>query len=131
MSSACGCPTRRAAHDYRVRTRLRSVSVDWPVLRAPVTRVTGDFEIHNLEFRANSLRGVILDGPFEASVQPGPVGGDVSTTILVNGSGRAAGALLPAYIGLPRHSHEGHGRLAPQRPHRATRDGHIGLRASM
>ena len=90
-----------AAHDYRVRTQLRSVSVDWPVLRAPVTRVTGDFEIHNREFRADSLRGMILDGPFEASVQPGPVGGDVSATILISGSGRAAGALLPAYIGLP------------------------------
>jgi uncharacterized protein (TIGR02099 family) len=91
----------QAAHDYRVRTQLHSVSVNWPVLRAPASRVTGDFEIHNREFRASSLRGVILDGPFEGSVQPGPVGGDVSATVLFSGSGRAAGALLPAFIGLP------------------------------
>jgi uncharacterized protein (TIGR02099 family) len=90
-----------AANDYRVRTSLRSVTVNWPVLRAPATRVTGDFEIHNREFRAGSLRGVFLDGPFEGSVQPGQVGGDVSASILFNGSGRAAGALLPAMIGLP------------------------------
>jgi uncharacterized protein (TIGR02099 family) len=90
-----------SAYDYRVRTRLRSVSVDWPVLRAPATQVTGDFEIHNREFRASSLRGVFLDGPFEGSVRPGPVGGDVSASILFSGSGRAAGALLPAMIGLP------------------------------
>jgi uncharacterized protein (TIGR02099 family) len=89
------------ARDYLVRTRLRSVAVNWPVLRAPATRVTGDFEIHNREFRAPALRGVILDGPFEVSVRPGPVGGDVSAAILLAGSGRAAGAPLPAFIGLP------------------------------
>ena len=91
-------PTMR---DYVVRTRLNSVSVNWPVLRAPVTRVTGDFEIHNREFLAPALRGVMLDGPFELSVTPGRVGGDVSAAILLSGSGRVAGAPLPAFIGLP------------------------------
>ena len=90
-------PQRR---DYVVRTRLRSVSVTWPVLRTTATRVSGDFEIHNREFRAPALRGVILDGPFELSVKPGQVGGDVSASILLSGSGRAAGAPLPAFIGL-------------------------------
>ena len=89
------------ARDYRVRTRLRSVSVNWPVLRTPVTRVSGELEIHNRDIRAPSLQGVVLDGPFELSVRPGPVGGDVSTTVLLSGSGRAAGQRLPALIGLP------------------------------
>ena len=91
-----------ATRDYLVRTRLRSVSVNWPVLRAPATRVTGDFEVHNREFRATALRGVILDGPFELSVRPGPVGGDVTAAILLSGSGRVAGGPLPAFIGLPQ-----------------------------
>jgi len=89
------------ARDYVVRTKLRSVSVAWPVLRAPVSRVTGDLVIHNREISAPALRGVILDGPFELNVQPGPVGGEVSATVLLSASGRAAGAQLPGFIGLP------------------------------
>ena len=95
-------PTRDAeARDYVVRTKLRSVSVTWPLLRTPATRVTGDLEIHNREISAPSLQGVILDGPFEVNVRPGPVGGEVSASVLLNGRGRAAGARLPAVIGLP------------------------------
>jgi uncharacterized protein (TIGR02099 family) len=90
-----------AARDYLVRTKLRSVSVTWPLLRTPATRVTGDLEVHNREISAPSLQGVILDGPFEVNVRPGPVGGDVSASVLLNGSGRAGGARLPALIGLP------------------------------
>jgi len=89
------------ARDYVVRTKLRSVAVTWPVLRAPASRVTGDLVIHNREITAPALRGVILDGPFELNVQPGPVSGDVSATVLLSGSGRAAGAQLPGFIGLP------------------------------
>jgi uncharacterized protein (TIGR02099 family) len=89
------------ARDYVVRTNLRSVSVEWPVLRAPASRVTGDLVIHNREISAPALRGVILDGPFEVSVRPGPVGGDVSATVLLDATGRAGGAQLPAFIGLP------------------------------
>jgi uncharacterized protein (TIGR02099 family) len=89
------------ARDYVVRTKLRSVSVTWPVLRAPASRVTGDLLIHNREITAPALRGVILDGPFELNVQPGPVGGDVSATVLLSGSGRASGVQLPGFIGLP------------------------------
>lgn len=87
--------------DYVVRSKLRSVSVNWPLLRAPASRVTGDLEIHNREISAPLLRGTILDGPFELNVKPGPVGGDVSANVLLSGSGRAAGAPLPAFIGLP------------------------------
>ena len=90
-----------AARDYVVRAQLHSVSAIWPVLRAPVRRITGDLEIHNREFRAGSLRGEILDGPFELSVQPGPVGADVSASVMLSASGRAAGAQMPALIGLP------------------------------
>jgi len=89
------------ARDYVVRARLRSVSVAWPVLRAPASRVTGELVIHNREISAPALRGVILDGPFELSVRPGPVGGDVSATVLLDGAGRAGGAQLPRFIGLP------------------------------
>jgi uncharacterized protein (TIGR02099 family) len=89
------------ARDYVVRTTLRSVSVAWPVLRAPASRVTGDLVIHNREISAPSLRGVILDGPFELSVQPGPVGGAVSANVLLSATGRAGGAQLPGFIGLP------------------------------
>jgi uncharacterized protein (TIGR02099 family) len=89
------------SRDYLVRAKLRSVSVTWPVLRTPATGVTGDLEIHNREISAPTLQGVILDGPFQLNVQPGPVGGDVSANVLLSGSGRAGGARLPALIGLP------------------------------
>ena len=95
-------PTRDVdARDYLVRATLHSVSVTWPVLRAPVSRVSGELVIHNREISAPSLRGVILDGPFELNVQPGPVGGDVSATVLLSASGRAGGAQMPGFIGLP------------------------------
>ena len=89
------------ARDYLVRTRLRSVTVGWPVLRVPATGITGDLEIHNREFRAKALRGTILDGPFEVALQPGPVGQGVTASVLFSGSGRAAGPRLPPFIGLP------------------------------
>jgi len=89
------------ARDYRVRARLNSVSVAWPVLRVPATGVPGELEIHNREFSAPSLTGTILGGPFKASVTPGPVGGEVTASVLFSGSGRAAGSGLPAFIGLP------------------------------
>jgi len=89
------------SRDYVVRATLRSVSVAWPVLRAPASRVTGELVIHNREISAPALRGVILDGPFELNVQPGPVGGEVSSTVLLSASGRASGAQLPQFIGLP------------------------------
>jgi uncharacterized protein (TIGR02099 family) len=95
-------PTRDVeARDYVVRAKLNSVTADWPVLRAVATRVTGNLEIHNLEISAPSLRGVILDGPFELNVRPGPVGGEVSASVLLSGSGRASGVPMPAMISLP------------------------------
>lgn len=95
-------PTRAPeSRDYAVRAKLRSVAVAWPVLRAPASQVTGDLEIHNREISATALRGVILDGPFELNVKPGPVGGEVSSTVLLSASGRASGAQLPQFIGLP------------------------------
>lgn len=87
--------------DYRVRTTLRSVTVSLPALRAPAERVSGEFELHNLEMRARSLQGTILDGPFELSIEPGPLSRTTSASVLLRGRGRAAGRRLPAFIGLP------------------------------
>jgi uncharacterized protein (TIGR02099 family) len=87
--------------DYFVGTSLHGVTVEWPALRAPVQSVTGTFELHKLEMSAKSLRGTMLDGPFELEVEPGPVTKDVDASVLLHGRGRLAGARLPAFIGLP------------------------------
>ena len=89
------------SRDYDVHTTLHSVTVALPALRAPAQRVTGEFQLHNLEARSRSLRGTILDGPFELSVEPGPVNKVTSASVLLRGHGRAAGPRLPAFIGLP------------------------------
>ena len=90
-----------AARKYSVRTRLRSATARWPVLREPVTRITGELEIGERSARGQGLKGTYLDGPFEISVRPGPTRAGVSASILFEGEGRAAGAKLPAVIGLP------------------------------
>jgi uncharacterized protein (TIGR02099 family) len=90
-----------ASRDYTVRTAFRSVSVALPSLRAPASGVTGNLEIHNLDVRADALRGTILDGPFELTVRPGPVSSEVTASVLLSGRGRAGGAGLPKFIGLP------------------------------
>jgi uncharacterized protein (TIGR02099 family) len=86
---------------YTVRTRLRGATLASPLIRAPASRVTGELEIRNLEFRADALRGQWLDGPFELQLRPGPVGGDVSASVVLSASGRAGGTRLPRVIGLP------------------------------
>jgi len=90
-----------AAREYSVRTRLRSATVRWPVLRAPVTRLTGELEIRERSARSEALRGTYLDGPFELAVRPGTAREGVTASVLFEGEGRAAGARLPAVIGLP------------------------------
>ena len=89
-------------HDFVIRSNLQSVTVNVPALRAPVERVTGQFEIHNLEMRARSLRGTILGGPFELDVEPGHLTPQVDASVLLHGRGSASGAGLPAFIGLPQ-----------------------------
>lgn len=90
-----------AAREYTVRTRLRSATARWPVLREPVTRITGELEIGERSARGAGLRGTYLDGPFQLSVRPGAARTASSASILFEGEGRAAGARLPAVIGLP------------------------------
>jgi uncharacterized protein (TIGR02099 family) len=90
-----------AAREYSVRTRLRSATVRWPVLREPATRITGELEIGERRARGEGLRGTYLDGPFEISVRPGPARPGTAASILFEGEGRAAGEKLPAVIGLP------------------------------
>jgi uncharacterized protein (TIGR02099 family) len=88
--------------DYSVGVNLRSVTVATPTLRSPAREVTGRFALHNFDLSAPSLRGTFLDGPFELSIERGPLteGSDVS--IVLSGSGRASGARLPEFIGLPQ-----------------------------
>ena len=87
--------------DYRVRAMLDGVTVALPALRAPAQRVQGNFELHNYEVKAAGLRGTILDGPFELSASPGRLSRDLDAAIDLTAQGRAAGALLPAFVGLP------------------------------
>ncbi len=87
--------------DYRVVANLKGVNVTLPALRAPAQKVAGRFELHNLEMTAPSLRGTILGGPFEVAIAPGTLAGDVTAAIDFKGRGRATGAPLPAFIGLP------------------------------
>ena len=89
-------------HDYVIGANLRGVTVNVPALRAPAERVTGLFEIHNLDMRADSLRGTMLGGPFELNVEPGRLTPQVDAAVLLHGRGRASGAGLPAFIGLPQ-----------------------------
>jgi uncharacterized protein (TIGR02099 family) len=93
---------RTAATDYVIGTTLRSATVRLPALGAPVERVTGLFEIHNLDMRAQALRGTILGGPFELDVEPGHLAPQTDAQVLLHGRGRALGAGLPAFIGLPQ-----------------------------
>ena len=100
-----GAPARapgRRVLDYQVSADLDAVNVSWPVLRAPAQKVTGEFEIHNDAVHLRSVRGTILDGPFELSAVPGRVSTDVISAVEFTAHGRAAGARLPAFIGLPR-----------------------------
>jgi uncharacterized protein (TIGR02099 family) len=95
-------PTQQMSeHDLLVRTNLNSATINVPALRAPVERVSGLFEIHNLEMRAHSLHGTMLGGPFDLDVEPGTLTPEVDASVLLHGRGRASGAGLPAFIGLP------------------------------
>ena len=47
------------------------------------------------------LRGTILDGPFELAASPGRTSGDVEAAVELTAQGRAGGAGLPAFLGLP------------------------------
>jgi uncharacterized protein (TIGR02099 family) len=96
-------PTSEAdSYDYLIRTDLRAATVYLPALNAPVERVTGSFEIHNLAMRAQALRGTILGGPFQLDVEPGDLSQQLDAQVLLHGRGRASGSGLPAFIGLPK-----------------------------
>ena len=94
-------PAPPAPRDYTVRAMLDGVTVALPALRAPAQRVEGTFELHNYEMKTAGLRGTILDGPFELSASPGRTSGDVEAAVELTAKGRAGGARLPAFIGLP------------------------------
>ncbi len=87
--------------DYFVRATLQGANVALPALRAPAERVSGVFEVHNEAISIPSMRGTILDGPFELRASPGRPARDVLTSIDMTARGRAGGAKLPAFIGLP------------------------------
>ncbi len=91
-------PPRR---DYTVRAALDGVTVALPALRAPAQRVKGTFELHNYDVTIAGMHGTILDGPFELSATPGRTSRDVEAAVELTAKGRAGGARLPAFIGLP------------------------------
>jgi uncharacterized protein YhdP len=84
-----------------VRAILDGVTVALPALRAPAQRVNGTFELHNYDVKIAGLRGTILDGPFELSASPGRLSRDLEAAVDLTAKGRASGAKLPAFIGLP------------------------------
>ena len=94
-------PAPPPPRDYTVRAMLGGVTVALPALRAPAQRVEGTFELHNYKVNIAGLRGTILDGPFELSASPGRTSGDVEAAVELIAKGRAGGARLPAFIGLP------------------------------
>jgi uncharacterized protein (TIGR02099 family) len=95
-------PTQRPADNrYNVNTKFRSATVQWPILRAPVSGLSGELEIRDDAIVAKSLRGTYLDGPFELSATPVTPSPGSSMSVLLEGEGRAQGAQLPAVIGLP------------------------------
>ena len=94
-------PAPPPPRDYTVRAILDGVTVALPALRAPAQRVQGTFELHNQEVKIAGLRGTILDGPFELSANPGRLSRDLEAAVDLTAKGRAGGAQLPAFIGLP------------------------------
>jgi uncharacterized protein (TIGR02099 family) len=95
-------PTQRPEDSrYTVRTKFDSATVRWPILRAPVSRLSGDLEIREDAIVAKSLRGTYLDGPFELRATPVTPLQGFSMSVLLEAEGRAGGAQLPAVIGLP------------------------------
>lgn len=94
-------PGRAVERDYFVRATLQNANVALPALRAPAQRVNGVFELHNEAISIPSLRGTILDGPFELKAGPGKPARDVLSAIDMTARGRAGGSKLPAFIGLP------------------------------
>ena len=53
------------------------------------------------DIRSSDLRGTFLGGPFSITVASGDPSAPELDSVVVEGSGRAAGAELPAFIGLP------------------------------
>jgi uncharacterized protein (TIGR02099 family) len=94
--------TRRVGEPYyRVRARLNGATINVPLLRVPLAKVAGLFEIENLAVRAPSLTGELLGGPFEVTIEPGRLADGVTAAVDLHGRGRASGAQLPDLIGLP------------------------------
>jgi uncharacterized protein (TIGR02099 family) len=89
------------ARDYFIRARLDGVEIVTTVLRAPAQGVTGTFELRNEQITVPEARGRILDGPFELRATPGRPTRQAPVSLDLTARGRAGGAPLPAFIGLP------------------------------
>lgn len=101
QAALAALPLPPPPRDYTVRALLDGVTVALPALRAPAQRVKGTFELHNYDVKIANLHGTILDGPFQLTASPGPSSPDVEAAVELTAQGRAAGARLPAFIGLP------------------------------
>jgi uncharacterized protein YhdP len=95
-------PRDPPSRDYTVRTRLEDASVALPMLRAPAEQISGELVVGRHDLRSSDLRGTFLGGPFSVNVAAGGPSAGEPESVIVEGSGRAAGAQLPPFIGLPR-----------------------------
>ena len=95
-------PTREMTErDHEVRVRLAQASVSLPLLRVPAQDVSGELVVRRREILSEGLRGTFLGGQFAIAVTSGGTTAPEFDTVTLQGSGRATGALLPAFIGLP------------------------------
>ncbi len=94
-------PRDPADRNYEVRARLDQATVSLPLLRVPAQQVSGELVVARRDIRSSDLRGTFLGGPFSIAVAPGDPSAPELDSVVVEGSGRAAGAELPAFIGLP------------------------------
>ena len=94
-------PHDPADRNYEVRAHLDQATVSLPLLRVPAQQVSGELVVARRDIRSSDLRGTFLGGPFSITVAPGDPSAPELDSVVVEGSGRAAGAELPAFIGLP------------------------------
>jgi uncharacterized protein (TIGR02099 family) len=86
---------------FQVRAALDAANLALPALHAPVQGVSGTLTIDEHGAQSDGVHGTLLGGQFAATVATDPAAPDDEPSVLIRGQGHAAGAQLPAFIGLP------------------------------